>query len=140
MPMCSSGLNEFRRISFRKCMRMLIVCCFRSLHDSGGNVVLESLAFGLARNLPDLGGPRHWWMRMCDCRGDNPDAQKGMSCCIGADLANMAANDSQRIAMSRAALKRANDMVWEKKGYGKQMSIIEGHCFRPIFLAKKISC
>jgi len=113
---------------------------FPSLHDSGGNVVLESLAFGLPVICLDLGGPKTLVDENCAIVVETTGrSEEDVVAALALTLANMAANDSQRIAMSRAALKRANDMVWEKRVW-EAMSIIEGHCFPTNLLAKKISC
>lgn len=113
---------------------------FPSLHDSGGNVVLESLAFGLPVICLDLGGPKTLVDEHCavivSTEGRSEDEVVDA---LAASLSNLAANDSQRFAMSRAALERADSMVWEKRVW-EAMALIEEHCFPSPHLAKDVTC
>lgn len=102
---------------------------FPSLHDSGGSVVLEALAFGLPVICLDLGGPKTLVDERCAivvATGSRSEQQVVSALADG--LAAIADNESQRLEMSRAATERANEMAWGKRVSGA-MGLIERRCF-----------
>lgn len=108
---------------------------FPSLHDSGGNVVLESLAFGLPVICLDLGGPKTLVDEHCAVviATDQRTEQQVISALAEA-LTNLAANEPRRLEMSRAAMERANQMAWGKRVW-EAMDVIERRCFPSSHLA-----
>lgn len=101
---------------------------FPSLHDSGGNVVLEAMAFGLPVICLDLGGPR----TLVDERAamivptTNRDETAVVHELTEAVL-RLARDEPLRQAMSQAALERAETMAWEKR-IADAMHLISEHC------------
>lgn len=96
---------------------------FPSMHDSGGNVVLESLSRGLPVICLDLGGPKHFIHDGCGV----VVSTQGVS---HADLVSRLAdevvkfaqlNDRQRQSLHDAAIAQAAKLTWEhqvKQVYG----------------------
>lgn len=104
---------------------------FPSLHDSGGNVVLEALAFGLPVVCLDLGGPKTLIDAHCAVVVDTTRRDEDAVVAALADaLLVLASDEERRLAMSRAALDRARAMAWEQR-VGHAMRLIEAHCFVP---------
>lgn len=103
---------------------------FPSLHDSGGNVVLESLAFGLPVICLDLGGPKTLVDEHCAVVVSTTNrSEEEVVNALAKALIEMAASEQKRLAMSFAALQRAKAMIWEKRVW-EAMHLIDSHCFR----------
>lgn len=101
---------------------------FPSLHDSGGNVVLEALAFGLPVVCLDLGGPKtlvdtHCAVVVSTARRD----EEAVVDALGDALLTLAGDEERRYAMAEAALDRAQSMAWEQR-IGQAMQLIQAHC------------
>lgn len=104
---------------------------FPSLHDSGGNVVLEALAFGLPVVCLDLGGPKTLVDARCAMVIDTVRRdEEAVVTALADTLLHLAADEEQRFAMSLAALERARFMAWESR-VGAAMQLIQAHCFVP---------
>lgn len=89
---------------------------FPSLHDSGGNVVLEALSFGLPVVCLDLGGPPTFVNEQCgrvvpvDHRSE-ADIVVAMT----RELVDLATSPQKVHALALGALCRAEDITWEKQ-------------------------
>ena len=85
---------------------------FPSLHDSGGTVVLESLARGLPVMCLDLGGPRQIVTPrsgiVVPTAGRNTAAVAGA---MATEMARLFADPTQLAALSRGAIARARDFL-----------------------------
>lgn len=102
---------------------------FPSLHDSGGNVVLEALACGLPVVCLDLGGPKTLVDAHCAVVVDTARRDEAAVVAALTDaLLALAGDEERRQAMAEAALERARSMAWEKR-VGQAMRLIEAHCF-----------
>ncbi|MBK1678912.1 glycosyltransferase [Rhodocyclus tenuis] len=92
------------------------VLLFPSLHDSGGNVVIESLSFGLPVICLDLGGPSCFVDESC---GVIVPAHHASETAVIADLTTallgIFANPVHHSALCRAALARAEALTWQKQ-------------------------
>jgi glycosyltransferase involved in cell wall biosynthesis len=89
---------------------------FPSLHDSGGNVVLESLGHGLPALCLDIGGPAQVVTQDCGIviRAAGRSKAEVTACIVVAVLALL--NDPARhAAMSRAALVRARTFIVSRR-------------------------
>lgn len=92
------------------------VLLFPSLHDSGGNVVIESLSFGLPVICLDLGGPSCFVDDSCGVV--IPAQQAGESEVIGAlaeALLAIFADPVKHRMLCHGALLRAGELTWEKQ-------------------------
>jgi glycosyltransferase involved in cell wall biosynthesis len=104
---------------------------FPSLHDSGGNVVLEALAFGLPVVCLDLGGPKTLVDAQCALIVDTHDRdEEAVVVALAGALQALAGDEERRFAMSQAALARARAMAWENR-VGQAMRLIEAHGLAP---------
>lgn len=102
---------------------------FPSLHDSGGNVVLEAMSFGLPVICLDLGGPKTLVNEQCaTVINTSKQSEQEVINALTQALLELANNEPKRIAMSMAALKRAKAMAWEKRVIDA-FALIEIHCF-----------
>lgn len=92
------------------------VLLFPSLHDSGGNVVLEALSFGLPVICLDLGGPKCFVDETCGIviatRGLGVD---GVVEALASSLLSLSQDDDRRFALSEGALKRAGELSWDRQ-------------------------
>ena len=104
---------------------------FPSLHDSGGNVVLEAISFGLPVVCLDLGGPKTLVNEDCAVVVSTVGRTEDV---VIKEMANalieLASNEVKRVKMSLAAIERANEITWEKRVLGA-MKLIETHCIHP---------
>jgi len=92
------------------------VLLFPSLHDSGGNVVIESLSFGVPVICLDLGGPSSFVDETCGFIV--PAHEAGVNEIIVAlaqALLDMFRDPVRHKALSRAALSKAESLTWEKQ-------------------------
>ena len=86
---------------------------FPSLHDSSGNVVLESLSRGLPVVCLDLGGPRHYVDESCGVVVPTTDLSRQEIEQALADVIGTLLTQPERIAkMSRAATEHAARQSW----------------------------
>lgn len=90
---------------------------FPSLHDSSGNVVLESLSRGLPVICLDLGGPPCFVDADCGIVVKVDGLSKRQLVCALADAIMDYAqrDDAQRQSMSDAACARAAPLTWERQ-------------------------
>jgi len=91
------------------------VMLFPSLHDSGGQVVLEALANGLPVICLDLGGPGQIVNNKCGrviCTKNK--AEKDITNDIALTLEELYSNCNLRKQLSEGALKRAKNYEWSK--------------------------
>jgi glycosyltransferase involved in cell wall biosynthesis len=90
---------------------------FPSLHDSSGNVVLESLSRGLPVICLDLGGPACFVNDQCGVIVASQGKTRAdlVSALADAIVAHAAQSDADRSAMSRAALQQASSLTWERQ-------------------------
>jgi glycosyltransferase involved in cell wall biosynthesis len=101
---------------------------FPSLHDSGGNVVLEALGSGLPVVCLDIGGPRTLVSRNCAIVVNTIQKSEDEVVAALADaLVKLATDENQRTAMAKAAILRAQDFAWERRVI-EVMSLISDHC------------
>lgn len=104
---------------------------FPSLHDSGGNVVLEALAFGLPVVCLDLGGPKTLVDAHCAVVVDTTRRdEEAVIAALADTLLTLASNEERRYSMAHAALDRARSLAWEKR-VGQAMRLIETRRFAP---------
>lgn len=92
------------------------VLLFPSLHDSGGNVVIESLSFGLPVICLDLGGPSSFVDASCGVvipahHASEPEVIAALS----SALRRMQDDASWHQQLCVNALARANALTWEKQ-------------------------
>ena len=89
---------------------------FPSLHESGGTVVLESMAYGLPVICLDLGGPG---MIVDDTCGVKIQAKNRspyqVSYAMALAMRRLAENPCQLGQLRQGALKRAQNYTWEKQ-------------------------
>lgn len=93
---------------------------FPSLHDSGGTVVLEALAFGLPVICLDIGGPATLVSSdsaiVVSTQNQN---EEGVVRGLSDAVCFLAYDEKARMAMSHAALEHARGaMSWESRAYG----------------------
>ena len=87
---------------------------FPSLHDSGGNVVLESLAIGLPVICLDLGGPPCFVDESCGIVVSTVDADEDqLAARLGAAVARVATEAGLWPALQAGALRRAQALRWD---------------------------
>ena len=89
---------------------------FPSLHDSSGNVVLESLSRGLPVVCLDLGGPKYYVTPECgtvvSTQGlSRTEVESGLAKAIS----ELMKNPTRRAEMSAAALVQASLQTWESR-------------------------
>lgn len=105
------------------------VLLFPSMHDSSGNVLLESMASGLPVVCMDLGGPAEIIDASCgrSVAIAGLDADQAVQALADA-LAELASDPALRLELRAGALQRAGDFswrqvvgqVWGDRGYGQQ--------------------
>ncbi len=92
------------------------VFLFPSMHDSGGNVVLEALSHGLPVVCLDLGGPPCFVDHTCGVVVPARDAGASeVVHALAAALLRLEREPATLAAMSRQALTRAESLTWEKQ-------------------------
>lgn len=95
------------------------VLLFPSLHDSGGNVVLEAQAFGCPVICLDIGGPATLVSPLSACLVRTAGATEGdVVHGLAAALRVMFEDEDRRIEMSRAAQLHAQSMTWRSRAFG----------------------
>lgn len=103
------------------------VLLFPSLHDSGGNVVLEALSHGLPVVCLDLGGPSVFVNAEC---GVVVPAQQASSSevnqALGSALARLDSDRGFLAVLSEGAHRRATDLTLEQQ-IARCVSLIETH-------------
>jgi glycosyltransferase involved in cell wall biosynthesis len=86
---------------------------FPSLHDSGGQVVLEAMAHGLPVVCLNLGGPGMIVNGICGCKipveGLNEEKIKEL---LANAILKLATDRSVRAKLSSGALNRVKDFTW----------------------------
>ena len=88
---------------------------FPSLHDSSGNVVLESLAGGLPVVCLDLGGPAQLVDASCGVKVSVDDRDADQVILALADALTELAQDRMHLdALRTGAVKRAQAMGWQQ--------------------------
>ena len=89
---------------------------FPSLHESGGTVVLESLAYGLPVICLDLGGPGMIVDDTCGVKiqTKNRSAHQ-VSQAMAQAMHSLAENPCRLGQLRHGALKRAQNYTWEKQ-------------------------
>jgi glycosyltransferase involved in cell wall biosynthesis len=101
------------------------VLLFPSLHDSGGNVVIEALSFGLPVICLDLGGPSCFVDASCGVVVPAHHATESeVTVALSRALKNMLDDAAWHQQLSINALARANDLTWERQ-IERVMSLIE---------------
>ncbi|MDT7522968.1 glycosyltransferase [Rhodoferax sp. TBRC 17198] len=101
------------------------VLLFPSLHDSGGNVVIEALSFGLPVICLDLGGPSCFVDASCGAVVPAQQATESeVTVALSQALKNMLDDAAWHQQLSINALARANDLTWERQ-IERVMSLIE---------------
>lgn len=102
---------------------------FPSLHDSSGNVILESMSVGLPVVCLDLGGPRYFVNDSCGrvvatTGASETQVVTGLAHALGELIQNpVLANE-----LSQGAIARSRELSWENQ-IGKVYSIIEEKLF-----------
>lgn len=97
---------------------------FPSLHDSGGNVVLEALAGGLPVICLDLGGPATLVDDACSLIVHTKGLdEKSLSQSIADTICILASDEPRRMTMGQAALHRASTFKWQGR-IGGAMALI----------------
>lgn len=92
------------------------VLLFPSLHDSGGNVVIESLSFGVPVICLDLGGPSSFVDETCGVIVPAHEASEiEVIDALENALHNMFSDPVYHRDMCRGALARAETLTWEKQ-------------------------
>jgi glycosyltransferase involved in cell wall biosynthesis len=92
------------------------VLLFPSLHDSGGNVVLESLSFGIPVICLDLGGPSSFVNETCGIIIPAHEASEiEVVNALEKALLKMFYEPLRHLELCRAALLRAEALSWEKQ-------------------------
>ena len=92
------------------------VLLFPSLHDSGGNVVIESLSFGLPVICLDLGGPSSFVDDSCGFIIPAHDASENeVVDALATALVSIFADPDRHRTLCRAALLRSEALTWQKQ-------------------------
>lgn len=92
------------------------VLLFPSLHDSGGNVVIESLSFGVPVICLDLGGPSSFVDETCGVIVPAHEASEtDVINALAKALLDMFSDSDRHRDLCRAALSRAESLTWEKQ-------------------------
>lgn len=92
------------------------VLLFPSLHDSGGNVVIEALSFGVPVVCLDLGGPRCFVNDSCGVIVPAHQANRDeVVAGLASALLRIHAQPEWHRELCRSALVRANELTWEKQ-------------------------
>ena len=92
------------------------VLLFPSLHDSGGNVVIEALSFGLPVVCLDLGGPRSFANESCGVVVAARDRSEDQVVTALAEALNGIYSDPDRHrSLCHGALKRAEELTGASK-------------------------
>jgi glycosyltransferase involved in cell wall biosynthesis len=92
------------------------VLLFPSLHDSGGNVVIESLSFGIPVICLDLGGPSSFVDETCGIIIPAHEASEiEVVNALEKALLKMFYEPLRHLDLCRAALLRAEALSWEKQ-------------------------
>lgn len=102
---------------------------FPSLHDSSGNVVLESLSFGLPVICLDLGGPKTLVDDRCAfIVGTKDKSEAEVVDGLAQALLMIGQDEENRLRMSTKAKQRALEFSWDSRVL-KAMMHIERYCF-----------
>ena len=89
------------------------VFLFPSLHDSGGQVVLEAMAHGLPIVCLDIGGPKLIVDSSCGYKVPVKDlSEEEIVGSIYEALSNLAKNEMRKIELSVGAMNRTNKFTW----------------------------
>jgi glycosyltransferase involved in cell wall biosynthesis len=92
------------------------VLLFPSLHDSGGNVVIEALSFGLPVICLDLGGPSCFVDASCGVVVPaHHTNEQDLELALSSALKKMHGNAAWHKQLCRNALVRANELTWKKQ-------------------------
>ena len=90
------------------------VFVFPSLHDSSGNVVLESMSRGLPVVCLDLGGPQHYINSSCGrVVSTQGRSRRQVETALADTVATLLADRTQLGEMSRQAMAHAQRQSWE---------------------------
>ncbi len=106
------------------------VLLFPSLHDSGGNVVLESLSYALPVICLDVGGPPTLVNERCGIvvpsrKSDTAEVARA----LGSALVTMSRDRDLRASLSQGAVRRAAELTWEKQ-IDRCLDLIQTRVFR----------
>jgi glycosyltransferase involved in cell wall biosynthesis len=105
------------------------VMLFPSLHDTGGMVVLESLAYGLPVVCLNIGGPGIIVTRDCGRVIDVAGKSKTEVAKLGQALIDLT-NEDMRLRLVAGAGPRCRDFYWQKKVAGftaRRCDVIAGY-------------
>jgi glycosyltransferase involved in cell wall biosynthesis len=92
------------------------VLLFPSLHDSGGNVVLEALSFGLPVICLDLGGPCGFVDRSCGIVvGARTLSEEQLVVALAKALHSLSNNQEQYESLCKGARSRAESLTWARQ-------------------------
>ena len=109
-------VNRLPQIELFKRYAEFDVLLFPSLHDSGGNVVIESLSFGLPVICLDLGGPCSFVDESCGIvvPAHHANKQKVVNALAHA-LFRIFSDPTFHKTLCHGALKQAENMTWQKQ-------------------------
>jgi glycosyltransferase involved in cell wall biosynthesis len=86
---------------------------FPSLHDSSGNVILESLSCGLPVICLDLGGPKYYVNQDCGVVIATKDCdEEGLGAAIASTVKTLILDPERLQRMRAAAIEHANSQSW----------------------------
>ncbi|MCL4472136.1 MAG: glycosyltransferase family 4 protein [Sulfuricella sp.] len=98
---------------------------FPSLHDSGGNVVLEALGKGLPVVCLALGGPAEFVDETCGWVVPvNRATEEEIGSALADAIAKLMESESMRVKLAVGALERSKELSWERQ-IDKVLSAIE---------------
>jgi len=104
-----------RRIDLDKFYNSHQVMLFPSLHDSGGMVVLESLAHGMPVVCLNIGGPATMVTKHCGRIVDVADrSRREVIAKLGQALIDLT-DENERLQLAWGAKQRCRDFCWRKK-------------------------
>jgi len=109
-------LGAIPRQTLLSMYREMDLFLFPSLHDSSGNVLLESMSVGLPVVCLDLGGPRYFVNDTCGRVVETGEQSEDEVCnSLASTLQSLLNNPDLMTCLSEGAIRRCQELTWEKQ-------------------------